>query len=118
MLTNQIAFLEEGEPFQAPLSCFSQHRYKEERNSPTSYNFFKQKHVKGQKSCGLKIYAKGPRPEDHMVLVPHPLRYYQQEKITLQETKSEIHNTHENRGFLSPAQALLALHYSRLLQQS
>lgn len=98
MLTNQIAFLEEGEPFQAPLSCFSQHRYKEERNSTTSYNFSKQKHLKREKSCGLKISAKDSRREDHMVLAPLPLHYCLQEKITPQETNFEIHTKHESRG--------------------
>lgn len=116
MLTNQmIAFLEEGEPFQAPLSCFSQHRYKEERNSTASYNFSKRKHFKGEKSCGLKIPAKDSRTKDHMVLAPLPLHYHQQEKITPQETNFEVHTKRESRGL--PESRSLALHYSRLLWQ-
>lgn len=103
MLTNQIAFLEEGELFQAPLSCFSQHRCKEERNSTTSYNFSKWKHFRGQKSCDLKISAKDSRTKfENTILIPFPLHYDQQEKITAQQASFGIHTKCESTGSRSP----------------
>lgn len=112
MLTNQIVFLEEGELFQAPLSCLSQHRYKEERNSTASYNFSKKKQFKGEMSCGLKIPAKDSRTKDHVVHAPLPLHYHQLEKITPQEINFEIQAKGESRGL--PGSCSLALHWNRL----
>lgn len=65
MLTNQIAFLEEGEPFQAPLSCFSQHRYKEERNSAASCNCSQGKPLRSREELWSKKSL--PKIREHSI---------------------------------------------------
>lgn len=81
---NQIAFLEEGEPFQAPLSCLSQHRYKEERNSAASYNFSQGKPLRSREELWSQNPCQGF--ENTISHGACSSSYSQQGKITPQET--------------------------------
>lgn len=98
MLTNQIAFLEEGEPFQAPLPCFSQHRYKEERNSTASYNCSQRKPLRSRE----ELWSQNPCQRFGNTVSHSSCSsfYCQQEKIASQETNFEILTKHES---MSPA---------------
>ena len=79
MLTNQIAFLEEGEPFQARLSCFSQDRHKEEKFH-CIMQLLQVKALQRTEELWSQISVKDSRTKDHMLLVSLSLHYDQQEK--------------------------------------